>query len=844
MTVVEGFAGAGTLLGLTEERLPYAEPEELLAGIRADAPAPEWLELSQSDTHGCRVTELTFRTELLAGRDVLMHGYVCRPSDDVLPPVLLIPGGRGKIDPEVAAWHAARIGCCLLSVDWIGVGGSSQIGLEPPAQHAFRFAGHDVRASYQFHNLRAFVQALDVLLAQPSVDVSRLSVMGNSWGGFYSLLLAGLEPRIRHVRPVFGCGFLELGCHQIWQSHLASMEEEDVEQWRRTFDPGRRAHLIAGDVVYVQATNDRYFGLQGTMRTYHEVASPKRLILARNQDHTAEPFHELGVAAVGRQVHPGLDDLVPYVDAVWRSGAPVVEIWTDAVPERVREVSVAYSGGSYTEWAARPWRTVPAKRAGDRWFAELPIVQPDRELWFYGHVELSNGGAGSSPVWTVVPEDVGAQQRSAAFVPGFDFASEAWWDLPVGDPGDPRMSVVEDDGVTALNVSFLERGSLRGVSFCLEGDLIAEQGYDGIELLLRVPQAEDVAGLKLAVFTDYGTLEEQAYGIAVEKLLGTSGEWQRVSFRFDELEWAPHREYMFFEPQEKPLDVSRLCAIGLLRDDAGYRGEAMLADIRLVMAGDPPAPAPVSPPVPGSYELHLETPLAPEELRAQLRRWEPWRHEVVFGNGVRTSELAQGEMFTARPLEKWHDFESRIPPEALQSGRALDVGSNIGHYSIFLRRTFGMNVTGLETNPRNLEVARFLVQASGLDGIEFLDADASAWREGSGFRLVLHFGTLDHLRHPFAALENAAAMLEPDGYLALELQTLDDPADPYLCRFVGDSDDSTTCCWFLGRGALLRMLEEAGFDRVEVLREWRKPELIGEDMARLVILARRAPWQS
>jgi hypothetical protein len=37
------------------------------------------------------------------------------------------------------------------------------------------------------------------------------------------------------------------------------------------------------------------------------------------------------------------------------------------------------------------------------------------------------------------------------------------------------------------------------------------------------------------------------------------------------------------------------------------------------------------------------------------------------------------------------------------------------------------------------------------------------------------------------------------------------------------------------------MLEEAGFDRIEILHEWRKPELIGKDMERLVVLARKPP---
>jgi 2-polyprenyl-3-methyl-5-hydroxy-6-metoxy-1,4-benzoquinol methylase len=265
-------------------------------------------------------------------------------------------------------------------------------------------------------------------------------------------------------------------------------------------------------------------------------------------------------------------------------------------------------------------------------------------------------------------------------------------------------------------------------------------------------------------------------------------------------------------------------------------------------AGDPPPrpqiavpadPGADLPPDVGPYDLYVPTTLPPDELRELLRGWEPWRYEVIFSNGVRTSEFAIAPFFVASPVTKWHVFKDHIPEEALRGGRVLDVGSNIGHYSIFLRSRFDMTVTGLENSPRNLEVARFLLELTNLDRIEYFDADASMWREQSGFDLILHLGTLDHLRHPLLALEHAAAMLKPGGYLALETQALVDEDDPFACRYVGDSDPSTSLCWLLGQGALLRMLEEVGFDPVEVVLDWRRPELIGEDMSRLSVVARK-----
>jgi hypothetical protein len=587
MTVVGEPAGASTLLGWSDERLPYVEPDELLGEIRADASPLDWQVLSEEEHFGSRVTEVRFPTEVFAGRQVFMHAYICRPPADLLPPLLLVPGGHGALDVQEAAWHATKIGCCVLSVDWIGVGGSSRLGLEPPAAHAFRFGDGDFRTSYQFHNLRAFVQATDVLLAQPHVDAGRLAVAGSSWGGFYSLLLAGLDRRFRHARPVFGCGFLEQGCNQLWQAQLESMAPGDVEQWRRAFDPGRRAHLIEADVVYIQATNDHYFGLEGTMRTYKEIAGPKRLVLAHNQDHTAHPYHRLSVDAVSAQQAGRLDEVAPEVEARWLPGAATASVSVGVPPEAVDAVAICHSSGSYGPWCARVWRRAEARWDGERWVAEIPVVDPDREVWFYGHADLANGGVSSSPVGRAVPREQGFTTATGATALRYDFSAERPYDLPVGDPTEPPKRIVEMDGVTGVELTFEDGNYLRGAAPCIEGDLVAAGSYTGVELLVRVEHGSDPDGLAVGVFTDYGTLEEQAYGVPLRSRVTRTGAWERVEFAFHELVWQSHRIYPIGEPRAaRPLDLSRCCAIGVLRSDVDYEGTVSFASIRLVPAED------------------------------------------------------------------------------------------------------------------------------------------------------------------------------------------------------------------------------------------------------------------
>jgi 2-polyprenyl-3-methyl-5-hydroxy-6-metoxy-1,4-benzoquinol methylase len=836
-----------TLVGAPAEVPLHIDPDELRSLAAPDSSLRMRI-LGEVVKHGAAVTEVAFLTEVHRGQEIWMHGEIARPIEpsEPLTPVLLIPGGRGTLPLDFTAWLAQKVGVLVLGVDWIGVGRSSMIeGLDPWA-NAFRFDGNDIRASFQMHNLRGFLQATEVLLGQSGIDPTRLTAMGSSWGGFYSLLIGGIDPRFRALSVDYGCGFLELGCRRLWQAYMASMPPADVDLWLKTFDPGRRAHLVTADVFYAQATNDRYFSLEGTMRTYHSLRGEKRLLLVRNQDHSLHPYDTVPIAVL-REVAAGATlASFPQVGCSWVAGTTEVEVSVDGDVDG--PVEVVYSAGSYAPWSARRWRAVAATRDGSRWVAEIPVVDQARQIWFYGHVEHHEGRATSSPVVAVSPVELGVRQATAAPVPGFDFAVESFWNLPIGDRSNPKLSQVDDAGLTGLSICFDESDEQRAVAYCLEGDLIESGGFDEVELLVKPGEATDRSRFQLVVLTDYNTLDEQAYGVPLSSLGLEAGTWTRVRLGISSLRSYTDRLYNTFAmPETRPLEVGRICAIGFRRDDLNVSGEVSMADIRLlhgadVIASGPmvAAESPLAPPSPSPLtELRIETSLPADELRERLRQWEPWRYEIVFSNGVRTGEFARGPMFVERPLDKWDQAAPYLPVDELRGGTALDVGSNIGHYSLFLARELGMRVTGLETNKRNLSVAHFLAQTAGVDGVEFVDADASHWHGASGLDLVLHFGTLDHLRHPLLALENSAAMLRPDGYLALELQTLARDDDKRLCRYVGPSQE-TTCWWFLGRGALHQMLADAGFDRIRTVVEWTNPELLGDEMARTLLVARRA----
>ena len=117
-------------------------------------------------------------------------------------------------------------------------------------------------------------------------------------------------------------------------------------------------------------------------------------------------------------------------------------------------------------------------------------------------------------------------------------------------------------------------------------------------------------------------------------------------------------------------------------------------------------------------------------------------YRVLWGLGVTPWERMQA--FGADQVSLMFDREEkgRQPP----FGAALDLGCGTGFWSVHLAER-GWDVTGIEIVPKALRAARERVQKAGVE-VRFLEGSVAALRNagvGSGFRLVLDFGTVHGL---------------------------------------------------------------------------------------------------
>ena len=168
---------------------------------RDTPPQVEWLDTLDTP-HGYRIRKLRYT----AVPGLWIPAVLYEPAD-VTPgmPIHLAVNGHdpvGKAAPakQIRCINMARRGMLVLNVEWLGMGQLRVAGLDHGRLNQLDLCGTSGLAVF-FLALR---HGVDVLLAHPAADADRLSVAGLSGGGWQTILLAALDPRVAVCNPVAG----------------------------------------------------------------------------------------------------------------------------------------------------------------------------------------------------------------------------------------------------------------------------------------------------------------------------------------------------------------------------------------------------------------------------------------------------------------------------------------------------------------------------------------------------------------------------------------------------------------------------------------------------------------
>ena len=199
-----------------------------------------------------------------------------------------------------------------------------------------------------------------------------------------------------------------------------------------------------------------------------------------------------------------------------------------------------------------------------------------------------------------------------------------------------------------------------------------------------------------------------------------------------------------------------------------------------------------------------------------------WRHKIDFSNGLSTDKFGTGKPWSDRPLNKIKMVEKAVPDFAKEGGRALDVGSNIGYNSLYLASRYSMSVTGIDVTKGHMNVSRTFAELGSVPNVEFKLANAETYVEKDLCDLVVHFGTLCHLRNVIRALETSSSNLRVGGFLALET-VCDGPPGSMHARYVRGFNNDPSNWWAVEDGALRSILDFCGFSGLQEVFRWTHP---------------------
>ena len=160
----------------------------------------EWLDVLPGE--GYRIKRL--RYEVVPGLWIPALLYEPAKLAGKVPVILNTNGheGTGVANDyiQIRCINQAKKGAIALNFEWLGMGQLKMDGFSHTRSNQLDLVGTTGVALHYLSQKRG----LDILLAQPNADPSRVAVTGLSGGGWQTILISSLDPRVTIAAPVAG----------------------------------------------------------------------------------------------------------------------------------------------------------------------------------------------------------------------------------------------------------------------------------------------------------------------------------------------------------------------------------------------------------------------------------------------------------------------------------------------------------------------------------------------------------------------------------------------------------------------------------------------------------------
>jgi len=357
------------------------------------APSVKWG--STIEHPDCTVSQINYSSEPYKGKvaEVFAYYAVPRSVSVPFPAIVLVHGGGGKAFTEWAEQWAKR-GYAAIAMDLTGRDSDGsrmeEGGPDMTEENMFRGISEDALTEmWNYHAVAAVIKAVSFLSVQSDIDYKAIGMMGVSWGGYVTEIVAGLDSRLAYAMPVYAAGYYQEG--SCWQSILRGMDEEKRQLWTTNFDVKQYIGQSMFPMLLATGTNDTAFYLDSWQKTCRLVKGEQTLRLIANWEHCHEtPWatQEFGIYA---------DSIVKNVEPLLRvtsSGRSDAEAWTIYYGSRpVHSVNLHYTSDS-GEYTSRSWQSSSAQL--DEENKKVSARPPADATAYFFTIEDSSGNVISS----------------------------------------------------------------------------------------------------------------------------------------------------------------------------------------------------------------------------------------------------------------------------------------------------------------------------------------------------------------------------------------------------------------------------------------------------------------
>ncbi len=358
--------------------------------VLAQPPTFEWIDAVAP------VRSVLYDGEPYRGKPTRVFAYYATPGslngdasqDANLPAVVLIHGGGGTAFRDwVEQW--AQRGYAAIAMDLAGsrpIEGADAYdkknrmrlpdgGPDQTDETTFGSITEPVTEQWTFHAVAAAVRAHSLIRGFPEVDADRTAVIGISWGGYLTNIVAGVDSRFRAAVTVYGCGFLFENSR--WLPQFARMTTDERKRWVMLWDPSRYLPAVSMPILFVNGTNDRAYPLDSYMRSFDVVPGVKQLRITVNMPHGNLPGRSPMEIGVFIDQHLLGMTALPTVGETWIQDRRIHASFTS--PQKLNTAALHLTRDR-DPVSKRAWRTLPATIDGDIVTSEAPPA--DATGWF------------------------------------------------------------------------------------------------------------------------------------------------------------------------------------------------------------------------------------------------------------------------------------------------------------------------------------------------------------------------------------------------------------------------------------------------------------------------------